>query len=476
MNMIPFPAWGVERETPHNLEAEQRLLGALLVNNAAYNAAAMRTLQPEHFYEPLHGRIFAGIRKTVETGGRADPVSLKTSFDADPAMHQLGGWQYMARLAGSAVSVGHADHYAKIILDLWRRRRIIALCQQASESAYAADLDVGPTEQIAALCSELDNLAVVSDSGLAHVGDAADRVLELADEASRNPYGLRGLATGLSDLDRMLGGMEQTQLIIAAGRPGMGKTALAGTVALNVASKGTPVAIFSHEMSSVQIMRRLLAMASGVPFQAIKRGSYTPDERERLVSVRDYIRSLPLFIDDAANQSPSMIRSKCRSFKRKRGLGLVIVDHMQIMRGDAERYGNRTAELTDISKGLKATAKELDVPVLALSQLSRGVEGRDDKRPLLSDLRESGSIEQDADVVLLLYREAYYWKQDNPEPDSMLPAHVTWEADFEAIKRKAEIIVGKLRDGEPGTSQVYFDGERVCFRALDQIHAPPLAA
>lgn len=461
-----------DRQPPANVEAEQGLLGAIMIQNSAFDRVA-DIVRPDHFAYPVHGMIFETCAQLIAKGGKADPISLRPLVEQFPGlsaemMADGGVPAYLARLAASCPSTYAARDYAKAINAAWMRRSIIGLCQLAIDEAHAYDPNVSEADMLAALSKDLDGiLEGQTTSRLLQIGGAADAVAERAQEAARNKNHMTGLATGFVDLDRMTGGLNAGELIVLAARPGMGKTALAVAIALYVAARGTPVGFFSLEMPAAQIARRCMSALSGLPLHKIKRGDLDGEDFDRLNRARATLKQIPLYIDDGAALNPAAIRARARALRRRYGPGLTIVDHIQIMRG-GERYQNRTAEVTDISGGLKAAAKELDGPVIALSQLSRGVEGRDDKRPTLQDLRESGSIEQDADMVAFLYREEYYHRQK--EPDLSIPSnkskHLDWEADLERLIGKAELIVAKQRDGETGRCQLHFDGERVTFGNL----------
>lgn len=458
---------------PANTDAEQRLIGGLFVNNLVLDLPLVQTLTADHFSEPLHGRIFETCMLLNQRGQLANPVTLKNHFCADPDLALLGGVSYLTRLLESSVSVAYADNYAKIILDMWQRRELIRVCDEAKARAFDTRVDRNNNDQLAALGRQLDDLSIGHSGGLAQISGAAKRARALANRAAQSPGKLYGLPMGLSVIDRITGGMEPKQLIIIGGRPGAGKTALAGSVTLNVAKGGGTVAVFSQEMSDVQISSRLISTLSGIPLQSMKRGTYSAEDGELLDAATAQLSALPIHMEDVANRSPSAIRSECRRLKRRHGLALVLIDHLHLMRGDAGRYQNRNAEISDITNALKGMAKELDVPVVLLSQLNRSVEAKErkDKRPTLADLRESGSIEQDADVVLFVYREAYYWRQEHKEPcradygnhSDWHSAHLEWEADFQLVRHKGEAILAKVRDGEPGWAPLYFDDVRLTF-------------
>lgn len=467
-----FPRPDRGRVPPINLEAEQSLLGALMTSGAVYDRVS-DILKPEHFANELHGIIYRECSKIILRGGTADWITLKPLFSMPgiPGVDSLPGGSaaaYLARLKASATTLFNARDYAKAIFDSWRRRAVIEACARAMDHAYDASVE---GDYLSALASDLDMINEGAEAGgLEQIGKAAGEAYEIALAAKESGNQITGLSTGFTDLDRLTGGLNPGELIILAARPGMGKTALGCGIALNVALSGKPVSFFSLEMPKKQIARRMMCSLSGVPLAAVRRGTMSPSDCIALDEARRKLATLPIYITEASGLSPATIRARARGLRRRYGPGITIADHIQIMSGGEARYGNRTAEITDISKGLKAAAKELDGPVLALSQLSRAVEGRDEKRPTLADLRESGSIEQDADAVLFIYREEYYHRAK--EPDRNSPASRTkysdWLADLEEIKGKAEVIAAKQRDGETGRCELYFNGALASFGNLSK--------
>ncbi|HET9148859.1 MAG TPA: replicative DNA helicase [Alphaproteobacteria bacterium] len=464
------------RELPHNLEAEQRLLGAVLVNNLALTKVA-DFLRGEHFYEPLHGRIYDACVRLIERGQIANPVTLKNLFEADAAMADLGGAQYLARLAGSAVTVAFADHYGKIVFDLHLRRQLIRIGEEVMAEAVSHTVEKDANAQIEVAEQKLFDLATTGEveGGFRPFNAVLTSAVSMAEAAHKREGQIAGAPTGFTDLDKLLGGMQASDLIILAGRPSMGKTALATNIAFNAARRarfendgagrrkvvdGAVVGIFSLEMSAEQLALRILAEVANVDSDKIRKGELSNDDFAKVVKANQEIAALPFYIDDTPALSISALRTRARRLQRIHGLSMVVVDYLQLLRG-GQSVENRVQEISDITRGLKALAKELDVPVLALSQLSRAVEQREDKRPQLSDLRESGSIEQDADVVMFIYRAEYYLQRQEPEPGT--DKHHEWQEKMERVHSLAEVIIGKQRHGPTGTVTLRFEGSRTKF-------------
>lgn len=496
-NIAPFPAESADTETPaeppkvlpHNLEAEQQLLGALLYNNDAA-ARVLDFLKPEHFFQPLHGRIYEAVLTLIERGELANPVTLKMRFEQDEAMQELGGPGYLVDLTARAVNVIRAEEYAKILYDLFLRREIILLSEEMAERGRTADLTDGATTQIEDAESRLYTLAEAGETqnDFRSFRVAIGESLDVIEAAYKREGQLVGVTTGLRDMDQRLGGLHRTDLLILAGRPGMGKSSLAMTIALNAArayrpiyndagdvvdAEGAVVGVFSLEMSREQLATRIVSEQTRIASNDLRTGRIDRSAFvNQVVPATQELNELPLFIDDTPAISIAQLRSRSRRLKRQHGLGLIIVDYIQLMRPSGQkRTENRVQEITEITQGLKAVAKELQVPVLALSQLSRQVENRDDKRPQLSDLRESGSIEQDADVVMFVYREAYYAQKDKPDEENFAEIE-QWQEKMAAIYNRAEVIIGKQRHGPTGTVDVFFEPEFTIFRDLDTHHDP----
>ncbi|WP_169568745.1 replicative DNA helicase [Sneathiella limimaris] len=465
------------RSMPSNLDAERDLLGAILINNEA-SAKVSSFLKPEHFYEPVHSRIYDAASILIDRGEIADPVTLKSYFENDQALADIGGAQYLARLAASATTIINAEHYGKIIYDLALRRELINLGGEIVNTAYDSDLEETSATQIENAERQLFALAESGshEGGLTPVRVAVNLAVKSIEEAFQRDGNLVGVTTGLRDLDAKLGGLHKSDLLILAGRPSMGKTSLATNIAYNAAkahyksggTEGAPVGFFSLEMSGEQLVARVLAEATEISSEKLRKGELTDEEfANRLVPESATLSELPLYIDDTPAISIAALRTRARRLKRSHGLGLIVVDYLQLMKGSG-RSDNRVQEISEVTQGLKAVAKELDIPVIALSQLSRQVENRDDKRPQLSDLRESGSIEQDADVVMFVYREEYY--EGRREPSEGTPEHIEWQERMAKVHNMAEVIIGKQRHGPIGIVKLQFQPEFTRFGdlALDQ--------
>jgi replicative DNA helicase len=468
------------RTPPHNLEAEQALLGAILINNDAFDRVS-DFLRSEHFVEEIHRRIFEIAGSMIRAGKLATPVTLKTFLGE----HDLGGVtvpQYLARLASEATTIINAYDYGRSIYDLAMRRELISIGEDVVNVAYDAPVDSSPREQIEEAERRLYQIAETGryDGGFQRFSDALKVAVDMAAKAYERDGSLSGIATGLTDLDRYMGGLQASDLVILAGRPGMGKTALATNIAFNIARiyqgraradgtvetvNGGVVGFFSLEMSAEQLATRIIAEQSGVASYKIRRGDITESDFRRVADAVTEMQQIPFYIDQTGGISIAQLTARARRLKRQRGLDLLVIDYIQLLSGSKTRGSdNRVQELTEITTGLKALAKELGVPILALSQLSRQVEQRDDKRPQLSDLRESGSIEQDADVVLFVFREEYYLKNKEPRPGT--EEHITWMTQMEAAHGRAEVIIGKQRHGPTGTIELQFDAEVTRFSTL----------
>ncbi|MBC7101609.1 MAG: replicative DNA helicase [Parvibaculum sp.] len=472
------------RVPPHNIDAEQALLGAMLVNNESYDRVA-GFLEPTHFFDAVHGRIYEAAAKLITQGHLASPVTLKNFFERDAALAEIGGPQYLARLAGAATTIINAEEYGRTIYDLAIRRELITVGTDIHNRAYDAPVDDTPSAQILDAEQMLYQLAERGkyEGGFQSFHESLKTAIDMAAEAYKRDGGLSGISTGLRDLDHRLGGLQPSDLLIMAGRPSMGKTALATNIAFNAAKAykaehhadgtvtakdGAIVGFFSLEMSAEQLATRLLAEQSGVPSEKIRRGNIHEDEFHRLVDAARELQSIPLYIDDTGGLTIATLAARARRLKRQRGLGLLVIDYLQLLAGSGKAGDNRVQEVTQITTGLKALAKELNVPIMALSQLSRQVESRDDKRPQLSDLRESGSIEQDADVVMFVFREEYYVSRR--EPTEGTPDHLQWQEEMERVHGLAECIIGKQRHGPTGTVKLQFQADVTRFSDLDQMH------
>ncbi|MFY9625503.1 MAG: replicative DNA helicase [Rhodoplanes sp.] len=469
------------RTSPHNIEVEQALLGAVLVNNEAFYRVS-DFLNPDHFFEPIHQRIYELAAGLVRAGKIATPVTLKTFLPADLDVAGLTVSQYLARLAAEATTVINAEDYGRTIYDLALRRALIGIGEEMVNEAYDAQVDSSPRDQIEAAERNLYELAETGryDGGFQRFAQALTTAVDMAARAYQRDGRLSGLATGLRDLDRMMGGLQPSDLVIIAGRPGMGKTALATNIAYNIArawrsevrpdgrivsTNGGMVGFFSLEMSAEQLATRIISEQTEIPSYRIRRGEIDPSDFDRIAEAAREMETIPLYIDETGGLSIAQLAARARRLKRQRGLDVMVVDYIQLLQGSSRRaVEGRVHEVTEITTNLKALAKELNIPILALSQLSRQVENRDDKRPQLSDLRESGSIEQDADVVMFVFREEYYLK--NREPRAGTEEFFKWQGDMEAVHGRAEVIIGKQRHGPTGTVPLQFKADVTRFSDL----------
>ena len=473
------------RQPPCNIEAEQALLGALLVNNEALQHIGDK-LRAEHFYEPLHLRIFEAIQKFHDKGQIANPITLKHYFDQDAALADIGGGAYLAKLAAAAITVINIGDYSQTIYDLALKRQLIGIGEDVVNTAYTHVMDMPADKQIEEAEQKLFVLSAEgqADKGFRAIRHAVTNAIKHAEFAFKH-NGVVGLTTGFIDLDKQLGGLHKSDLLILAGRPSMGKTALATNIAYRACKsladeareKGVnpkdagSVGFFSLEMSAEQLCTRLLSSASELNSAKIFNGRISSEEFAHLVRVSNEMSQLPLFIDDTPALSISGLRTRARRLKRLHNLKFLVVDYLQLVRGSSSlAQNNRVLEISEITQGLKAIAKELEIPVMALSQLSRQVEQRPDKRPQLSDLRESGSIEQDADLVMFIYREEYYKGREEPSMDK-IEEYQKWQAEMDRVANVAEVIVAKHRNGPIGITKLRFDGNLTQFDNLDQNHA-----
>jgi replicative DNA helicase len=481
LKLAPDAATPAYRTAPHNIEAEQSVLGAILVNNDAFYRVS-DFLEPKHFFEPIHQTIFETASSLIRAGKIATPVTLKTFLPADTDLGGMTVGQYLARLAAEATTIINAHDYGRTIYELALRRDLIGIGTDMVNVAFDAPVDFAPRAQIEDAERRLYELAESGryDGGFQRFAQALTVAVDMAAKAFQRDGKLSGIATGLRDLDVKMGGLQPSDLVIVAGRPGMGKTALATNIAYNVAKahraevqadgtmksvNGGIVGFFSCEMSAEQLATRILAEQTGIASSTIRRGGITETDFEK---IRDYsieLQSLPLYVDETGGLSISQLTARARRLKRQKGLDLLVVDYIQLLQGSGKRGNdNRVQEVTEITTSLKALAKELNVPIIALSQLSRQVESRDDKRPQLSDLRESGSIEQDADVVMFVFREEYYLA--NKEPRAGTPEYEKWQLDMSLVHGKAEVIIGKQRHGPTGTVELQFEAALTRFGDL----------
>ncbi|MCY6381415.1 replicative DNA helicase [Hoeflea prorocentri] len=480
---------GLYREAPGNIEAEQALLGAILVNNDAYYRVS-DFLKPQHLHEPLHRKIFEVAGDIIRMGKTANPVTIKTFLPADEKVGDMTVAQYLARLAAEAVTIINAEDYGRAIYDLALRRSLITIGEDMVNIAFDAPLDMPPQNQIEDAERRLFELAETGryDGGFQSFNDAVALAIDMAGAAYQRDGGLSGISTGISQLDLRMGGLQQSDLIILAGRPGMGKTSLATNIAYNIAKAYQPevqadgttkavnggvVGFYSLEMSSEQLATRIISEQTEISSSKIRRGEISEADFELLVGCSQEMQKIPFYIDQTGGISIAQLAARARRLKRQRGLDLLVVDYVQLMTGSKKAGDNRVQEITEITTGLKALAKELNVPIVALSQLSRQVENRDDKRPQLSDLRESGSIEQDADVVLFVYREEYYVKNTEPRRtpeevagDIKTEEYLRWEEKMVKVRGMADVIVAKQRHGPTGTVTLGFQAEFTRFSDL----------
>ncbi len=469
------------RASPNNVEAEQGLLGSLLVNNGAYEKIG-DLLKPEHFFMPVHQRIFTAINQFIDRGQNASPVTLKGYFEKDEDLADLGGGAYLADLAASIVSVINVRDYAQTIYELYMRRQLISLGEDIVNESHEQTLDAEAMDIVETAESKLFSLAESGEvkGGFVSLRDSVMVSIEVAEKAFKTKGHVTGFTTGLRDMDKQLGGFHPSDLLILAGRPSMGKTALSTNIAYNTArtyaetggKEGARVGFFSLEMSSDQLATRILADCADMSGHAIKQGDIKQEDFQRFVKASQTLSKVPLYIDDTPALTIGAVRTRARRLKRQYGLDMLIVDYLQLLRGSGSKQSesNRVQEVSEITRGLKAIAKELHIPVLALSQLSRAVEQREDKRPMLSDLRESGSIEQDADVVMFVYREEYYLHRSEPEMGT--DKHLQWQESCERALNIGECIVAKARHGPIGSVRMQFDGSKTRFSDLDEIHDP----
>jgi len=481
---------------PQNVEAEAALLGALMIDNRLAEDIQLK-LRPDHFHEPLHGRIYEAVLKLVDRNMVANPVTLRPMFEADEEMKALGGPGYLAQLTGSGAAIIGARDFADQIYDLALLRALIGVGREMVEQALDTSEDVDPKSQIEGAEAALYRVAEEGggEGSVKTFAQATRMAVQMAEKALNTGGGLSGVTTGLQDVNTKTGGLHHSDLIILAGRPGMGKSALATNMGFNAAqrlvrdtedgiapekSAGAAVALFSLEMSADQLATRILAEQSGIPSESLRMGKISQQDFRNLARAAAELENLPLYIDDTPGLTIAALRTRARRLKRQRGIGLIIVDYLQLLQGTGKNSGdNRVQEISEISRGLKTLAKELNVPVVALSQLSRAVEQREDKRPQLSDLRESGSIEQDADIVLFIYREEYYVASREPkrpmdgDDAKVFEAYEQWQRDMERVYQMSELIIAKQRHGATGKVKLKFESKITRFSDYqDEGYAP----
>ena len=447
------------KELPNNIEAEQSVLGSILLSNEIFDDVNT-IISSTNFYDPMHQKIFAAIEKLIFKGMLANPITLKNYFENEK--DEINVPDYLVKVTKFSTSLRQAIEYSKIIYDMFVRRELIKISESTIESAKLNDLSINGQNIIENSEKFLFDLAERGsfNSSLIKFDEAMKMTIEMASNAYKNEEGIVGVPTGLRDLDDRLGGLHKSDLVIIAGRPSMGKTALATNIAFNAAQKlqesgkKSSVAFFSLEMSSEQLSTRIIAEQSRIKSNDIRRGRISEEQFDKFIETSKNISELPLFIDETPAISIAALSNRARRIKRIHNLDLIVIDYIQLMRAVNTKDG-RVQEISEITQGLKALAKELSVPVLALSQLSRAVEQRDDKKPQLSDLRESGSIEQDADVVMFVYREAYYLERKQPRPATV--EHAEWQAKMNEVSNLAEIIIGKQRHGPTGNIMLEFE-------------------
>ena len=457
------------KELPNNIEAEQSVIGSILVTNEIFDEINT-IISSANFYDPMHQKIFEAIENLIYKGMLANPITLKNYFSDEK--DDLNIPEYLVKITKFSTSIRQATEYSRIIYDMFVRRELIKISEQTIDTAKLNDLNTSGQNIIENSERLLFDLAEKGsfNSSLIKFDEAMKQTIEMASAAYRNEEGIVGVPTGLKDLDDRLGGLHQSDLIIIAGRPSMGKTALATNIAFNAAKKiqengkKSSIAFFSLEMSSEQLSTRILAEQSRIKSNDIRRGRISDEQFDKFIETSKDISELPLYIDETPAISIASMSNRARRIKRLFGLDMIVVDYIQLMRGTLNNKDGRVQEISEITQGLKAIAKELSVPVVALSQLSRAVEQRDDKKPQLSDLRESGSIEQDADVVMFVYREAYYLERKQPKLGSI--EHAEWQSKMNDVNGLADIILGKQRHGPTGTIKVEFEGIYTKFKDL----------
>ncbi len=446
-------------EPPNNIEAEQSVIGSILLNNEIFDEINI-IVSSKNFYDPMHQKIFDAIEKLIYSGMLANPITLKNYFEKEK--DDLNVPEYLVKITKFSASSRQAIEYSKLIYDLFVKRELIKISENIIDTAQSNDLENDGQKIIENFEKNLFDLAEKGSfsSSLVKFDQALKNTIEMASNAFKNDEGIVGVPTGLRDLDDRLGGLHNSDLVIIAGRPSMGKTALATNIAFNAAKKiqeegkKSSIAFFSLEMSSEQLSTRILAEQSRIKSNDIRRGKISEEQFDKFIETSKNISELPLYIDETPAISIAALSNRARRIKRIYGLDMVVIDYIQLMSATNFREG-RVQEISAITQGLKALAKELSVPVLALSQLSRAVEQRDDKKPQLSDLRESGSIEQDADVVMFVYREAYYLRNKEPKPATT--DHAEWQAKMNEVSHLAELLIGKQRHGPTGNIMLEFE-------------------
>ena len=462
----------IDNKQPSNIEAEQALIGSVLVNNDIIDEISS-IISSSTFYDPAHTKIYEVIETLNNKGMIANPITLKNFFEKDNMLDEVGGTEYLVKLTRFSSSTKQAVDYAKIIHEMFLRRELVLISDKLStDTLNANDQEQNAEDIIESAEKSLFDLAERGSFSQSYIkfNKAIDQTIQMATMAMQSDQGIVGIPTGLTDLDEKLGGLHKSDLIILAGRPSMGKTALATNIAYNAShhilkrQEKSSVAFFSLEMSSEQLSTRILSEQAKIRSDDIRRGKVNEEEINRYIETSRNIYNLPLFIDETPAITIATLSNRARRMKRLFGLSLIVVDYIQLMRSSSNKNDGRVQEISEITQGLKALAKELSVPVLALSQLSRAVEQRDDKQPQLADLRESGSIEQDADVVMFVYREAYYLERKQPKLGSI--EHAEWQSKMNDVNGLADIILGKQRHGPTGVVKVEFEGIYTKFKDL----------
>ena len=454
------------KELPHNIEAEQGILGSILLNNEIFHDVS-ETLKIDHFYEPIHRLIFEVIGKLISKGQIATPITLKSYFEVEKNLEDIGGSNYLVRLANSAVSLDYARNYTRIIFELAVRRGLYDLGGKVQYDAIQSSIEVKPEDLIEEAEKGLYQISErgTNQNNIQTFQSSVEEAIELAKKAYEKDSSVVGISSDFVDLDTKLGGFHPSDLIIIAGRPSMGKTSLATNISFNIANntsksddKNSGVLFFSLEMSAEQLARRVLSEQARISSNDIRRGNLSENDLDNLVTVSKDILEIPLFIDDTPAINIGTLSSRARRLKRKNGLAIIVIDYLQLLRPNkTSRNESRVLEISEITQGLKALAKELNVPIIALSQLSRQVEQREDKKPQLSDLRESGSIEQDSDVVMFIFREEYYLEKNAPTPGTA--EFIEWQQKMDEIHGQADLLIMKQRHGPTGNIKLSFDAK-----------------
>ena len=458
-----------ENQIPKNIEAEQTVLGSILANNELYDEVTDQ-IDINHFFDPIHQKIYNIISNLITKGLLANPVTIKNFFNSNEELVEIGGVEYLLKLTKVSTSKNQIKYYSQLLNDLHIRRQLIQISEETLDESKNKNIDISGKNILENTERKLFEIAEKGEFQRSFVTfkDALKETIDMATAAYKNDQGIVGVPSGLTDLDDRLGGMHKQDLIIIAGRPSMGKTALATNIAFyaaqNIQKNNIPssVAFFSLEMSSEQLSTRILSEQSRIKSNDIRRGKINQEDFEKFIEASKNLENLPLHIDDTPAITIAALSNRARRLKRKQGLDLIVIDYIQLMKSSGYKNEGRVLEIAQITQGLKALAKELDVPVLALSQLSRQVEQREDKKPQLSDLRESGSIEQDADVVMFVFREQYYLEKQEPKLGTA--EHVEWQEKMNQVHNQAEIIIGKQRHGPTGLIKLEFESAFTKFK------------